>query len=215
MPPHERMLIKGIFSQPPEQHTKMKTHSKVKWKDAKMNHAPVTHACNRSYSRGWEQKNHSSRPAQVKFCEISSQPIDRHGGELLFWRMLVSSQPWQKVHKTPYQLIAGRGGLSVIPPTAGSINRRTVVQASPGEKWDLISEITRTKRAVGIAQAVAHLSTKCKALSSNASTTKKKKKNLLKSELIAQIANCITESGNKKVFLFLMIYGFQNRYEKY
>jgi hypothetical protein len=28
MPPHERMLIKGIFSQPPEQHTKMKTHSK-------------------------------------------------------------------------------------------------------------------------------------------------------------------------------------------
>jgi hypothetical protein len=26
----ERMLIKGIFSQSPEQHTKMKTHSKVK-----------------------------------------------------------------------------------------------------------------------------------------------------------------------------------------
>jgi hypothetical protein len=48
-----------------------------------------------------------------------------------------------------------------------------VVQASLGKKPDPISKITRTKRARSVTQAVKHLSSKCKALSSNHSTAKK------------------------------------------
>jgi uncharacterized protein (DUF4213/DUF364 family) len=51
-----------------------------------------------------------------------------------------------------------------------------VVQASLGKKQDPISKITRVKRVGGMAQAVQHLSSKFKVLSSNFSNTKKKKK---------------------------------------
>jgi uncharacterized protein YoxC len=50
-----------------------------------------------------------------------------------------------------------------------------VVQASLGKKQDPISKITRVKRVGGMAQAVQHLSSKFKVLSSNFSNTKKKK----------------------------------------
>jgi hypothetical protein len=44
-----------------------------------------------------------------------------------------------------------------------------------GKKPDPISKITRAKRAEGVAQATEYLFSKHKALSSNPSTTKKKK----------------------------------------
>jgi hypothetical protein len=56
--------------------------------------------------------------------------------------------------------------------TAGSINRKIVVQAGPSKKLDSISKITRAKRVGGVAE---HLSSKGKALSSNTSTGKRKK----------------------------------------
>jgi hypothetical protein len=57
----------------------------------------------------------------------------------------------------------------------GSTNRRTVVQAGLGIKWDPISKITNTKRAGGVAQVVEHLPSKFEALSSNPNYRKKKK----------------------------------------
>jgi hypothetical protein len=57
--------------------------------------------------------------------------------------------------------------------------RKTVVQDSLGKKkksQDTIYKITRAKGADGMAQAVEHLTSKHKALSSNPSTAKKKKK---------------------------------------
>jgi hypothetical protein len=49
-----------------------------------------------------------------------------------------------------------------------------VVPASLGKKEDLNSKIIKAKRAGGMAQAVENLSSKCKALSSNPSTTREK-----------------------------------------
>jgi carbon monoxide dehydrogenase subunit G len=47
--------------------------------------------------------------------------------------------------------------VSVIPATAGSINRRIAVQTSWDKKHDPISKITRAKKgAGGMAQAVEH-----------------------------------------------------------
>jgi hypothetical protein len=44
--------------------------------------------------------------------------------------------------------------------------------AQPGEKWDPISKITRTKRIGGMARVIEHLPSKCEALSSNPSMAK-------------------------------------------
>jgi hypothetical protein len=56
------------------------------------------------------------------------------------------------VHKTP--ISTEKGWLwwctSLNPAIAGSINRRTVVQAGLGKKRDPISKITRAKRAGGV-----------------------------------------------------------------
>jgi hypothetical protein len=47
-------------------------------------------------------------------------------------------------------------------------------QDGTGKKQDSISKITRAKSAGGMAEVVEHLSSKCKTLSSNSSTTKNK-----------------------------------------
>jgi hypothetical protein len=57
----------------------------------------------------------------------------------------------------------------------GSINRRIAVLGGLGIKGDPISKITNIKRAGGVTQVV-YLSRKYKALNSNPSTAKKKKK---------------------------------------
>jgi hypothetical protein len=54
-------------------------------------------------------------------------------------------------------------------------NRRILVQVGMSKMRDLISKITREKRAGDMAQAVDHLPCKCEALSSH---TKKTPKNL-------------------------------------
>jgi hypothetical protein len=50
-----------------------------------------------------------------------------------------------------------------------------MIQNSLDKKQDPISKISREKRAAGMAQATEGLPSKCKALSSNLSTRKKKK----------------------------------------
>jgi hypothetical protein len=55
-----------------------------------------------------------------------------------------------------------------IPPTKGNKNRRITVQASLRKK-ERLPKLTRAKRAGGVAQAVNHLLSKCKALSLNPS----------------------------------------------
>jgi hypothetical protein len=50
-----------------------------------------------------------------------------------------------------------------------------VIQASQGIKQGPISKITNAKRADGLAPGVEHLPSKCEALSSNPSTTKKER----------------------------------------
>jgi CRISPR/Cas system-associated protein Cas7 (RAMP superfamily) len=58
----------------------------------------------------------------------------------------------------------------------GSINRRIDVQISLGKEVRPCSKNkNKAKRAGGVIKAVEHLLSKCKALSSNPSTTKKKK----------------------------------------
>jgi hypothetical protein len=47
-----------------------------------------------------------------------------------------------------------------------------MVQVSLGKKQDPISKITRAKKAGGVAQAVEHLPSKCKTLSSKPSIAK-------------------------------------------
>jgi hypothetical protein len=46
--------------------------------------APVAHACNPSYSRGRDQEDHSSKPAQVKSSQepISKNPSQSMAGEV-------------------------------------------------------------------------------------------------------------------------------------
>jgi dihydroxyacid dehydratase/phosphogluconate dehydratase len=51
-----------------------------------------------------------------------------------------------------------------------------VVQAGLGKKLDPMSKITRVKRAGGVTQVIEYLPSKNKILSSNPSTTQKKKK---------------------------------------
>jgi hypothetical protein len=63
----------------------------------------------------------------------------------------------------------------VLPVTVGSINRKTVVQASLEKKRGYLCKITKTKRFGYMAQVVEHLPSRPEALSSNPSTTHKKK----------------------------------------
>jgi hypothetical protein len=56
----------------------------------------------------------------------------------------------------------------------GNENRRISVQAGLGKNEDPVSKITRAKKAGCMAHIVEHLPSKCKTLSSNHSTTKKK-----------------------------------------
>jgi hypothetical protein len=65
----------------------------------------------------------------------------------------------------------------VIPVMARRTNRRIKVHVDLGKKRDLLSKMTRIKRAMDMAQVVKHLPSKCKTLSSNPSTAKKKKAN--------------------------------------
>jgi hypothetical protein len=63
----------------------------------------------------------------------------------------------------------------VISTIKGIINRRVVVQAGLGTSMRPYLKISKAKRAGGMPQAVECLLSKCKALSSNISTVKKKK----------------------------------------
>jgi hypothetical protein len=60
--------------------------------------------------------------------------------------------------------------MSVIPATQGSINRKTVIQASLGIKPYHFSKITKAKRTGTITQVVQCLPIKHEDLSSNQST---------------------------------------------
>jgi hypothetical protein len=81
--------------------------------------------------------------------------------------MQLKANPWQKVHKTPSQPIAGYSGSLL-----SSQVFRIVIQAVPTIKQDPISKITKAERAEGMAQVADHLLSKHKAPSSNFSTTK-------------------------------------------
>jgi ABC-type uncharacterized transport system auxiliary subunit len=58
----------------------------------------------------------------------------------------------------------------------GSVKQkdRIIVQSTLGKKQDSISKITRAKWSGGMNQMVEHLLSKCKDLSSNSSTVKRK-----------------------------------------
>jgi hypothetical protein len=56
------------------------------------------------------------------------------------------------------------------------VGKQNKVQASPGRKQDCIPKITNVKSSDGVAQMVEQLPSKCKTLSSNPSTAKKKKR---------------------------------------
>jgi hypothetical protein len=64
----------------------------------------------------------------------------------------------------------------------GNINRRVVVQASPGMKQDPISKITNPKGAGGVTHMVEHLPSKYEALSSILALLKRKKKSFRKKQ---------------------------------
>jgi hypothetical protein len=57
----------------------------------------------------------------------------------------------------------------------GSINRRTVLPGQSGQKVRPYLKITKAKSAGGVAQVVDLPPSKCKAMSSNPSTEKKKR----------------------------------------
>jgi hypothetical protein len=59
---------------------------------------------------------------------------------------------------------------------AGSRNKRTLEQSSPGIKQESISKITRAKRVHRVALLVEYLSSKCKNLTSTPSMEKNEKK---------------------------------------
>jgi hypothetical protein len=64
---------------------------------------------------------------------------------------------------------------AITSATVGKINRKIVViQASLGKSQ---AKISQAKRAGGVTQAAKNLPSKCKTLSSNTRTVKKKKKN--------------------------------------
>jgi hypothetical protein len=58
----------------------------------------------------------------------------------------------------------------LIPASVKVINRKIMVQASPGEKHDLFR-----KKTAGVTQVAQYLPSKCKSLSSNTSITKTNK----------------------------------------
>jgi hypothetical protein len=81
-------------------------------------------------------KNHCYRSQAQRLS-----PIILATWEAEFGRIMVWGQSGPKIHKMPSQPMVGWGGtlLSSLV-TWRSTNRRFVVQASPGIKWDLISK---------------------------------------------------------------------------
>jgi hypothetical protein len=88
--------------------------------------------------------------------------------------MAVHGQPGQKVSEISSQPTAGHVAGTYHPSYLGSVNMRIVVQTGLGKNMRAISKITKVKRAGSMAQVVKCLPSKCKALSSTGSTTKKK-----------------------------------------
>jgi hypothetical protein len=70
----------------------------------------------------------------------------------------IPDQPWQKSFQNP---ISVEKKLSVGAHTCHSRDDKKHVQVGQSKKQDLISKITREKKAVGVAQAVECLSHKC------------------------------------------------------
>jgi hypothetical protein len=96
--------------------------------------------------------------------------------KILIGRILVQGQPWQKL-AVPYPtnkpcMVVHFCNLNYV----GSINRRTVLPGQSGQKVRPYLKITKAKSAGGVAQVVDLPPSKCKAMSSNPSTEKKKKR---------------------------------------
>jgi hypothetical protein len=90
-------------------------------------------------------------------------------------RFMVWDQAGQRACETPFQPMAGHGEASLSSQLQGSTNKRILVQASPGLKWDPVSNITNTTRAEDMPQLVDRLPSKHEVLSSNISTATHKK----------------------------------------
>jgi hypothetical protein len=97
---------------------------------------------------------------------LATQEADSKG-------ITVYGQPWQnkkKVFKIPISTSSWVWWhMSVMLAMAGNIKE----EVDLGKKQDPVSKITKAKRSGDVAQVVKPLSSKCKTLSSNPSTTKK------------------------------------------
>jgi hypothetical protein len=105
----------------------------------------VAHTCNPSYLGGRHWEDHGLRPAWVKSYW---DPIPNNS---LVW--------WQK---------------PVIPVTQGSLNERITLQASTGKNMRPYPQNTKSKENCIHAEKVYCLPNKCKALSSNSGTSRKR-----------------------------------------
>jgi hypothetical protein len=84
--------------------------------------------------------------------------------------------PWAKSSRDPISISGyAQWHAPIIPATQGCTNKKIVVHADSYIKQDSISKIITAKRTGRMAQAVQHLPSKYKALSSTPVPTKKKK----------------------------------------
>jgi hypothetical protein len=132
----------------------------------------VAHADNLSYSRSWDQVNHSSRPTKAKKKKKSLQGVVEWSSgkntcqaSMKVWIQTPVLQKKKKMLRDRISMEkAGLGDSHLLSQWQQKPKIRGQFKPCQGKKQGPISKISRAKRPGGVAQVLKSLTSQCEAL---------------------------------------------------